>query len=52
MVEDMAVARSRQCVCSSEMALFYCPVLSFSLVSLVPEDEAVLNGVSEKNEIT
>lgn len=47
----MAVARSRQCVCSSEMAPFYCPVLSFSLVSLVPEDEAVLNGVSEKTRL-
>lgn len=47
----MAVARLRQCVCSSEKAPFHCLVLSFSLVSLVPEDEAVRNGVSEKTRL-
>lgn len=47
MAEDMVVTGSLQCVCSSEMAPFHCPMLNFSLVSLVLVDEAVLSGASE-----
>jgi hypothetical protein len=31
---------------------FHCPMLGFSLVSLVLDDEAVFNDASEKNEMT